>query len=95
MGTQPSKSMDCDGHCGEVLLDQSRQHIGLVRREQMTVVSVGGWKLRGIVHPGLILQGHGLHRLAFLRGDDFFREEPTNQGDFFPHMLIQVLCKNS
>lgn len=95
MGAQQSKSIDCDGHCGEVLLDQTGHHIGLIRGQQMTVVSVGGGKQGGIIHPGLILQRHKLHRLTFLRGDDLLREEPADQGDSFPYMLIQILCKNA
>ena len=78
-----------------MFLDYARQYIGLIRGQQMAVFPVPIGKHRGIIHPGLILQRHKLHGLTFLGGDNLLREEPPYKGDFFSHILSQILCKNA
>lgn len=93
-GAQEAKGADCDGGCTKLLLDESRHYIGLIRGQQMAIVPVGIGKDRGIIHPGLILQGHELHGFTFLGGDDLFGDEPPGERDFLSYILPYILGEN-
>jgi hypothetical protein len=87
MSAQQAKASDRDCKGGEVFLNQACHYIGLIRGEQMTILSIGARKHRRIIHGGLILQGHELHGLALFGGDNLLGQEPPNERHFLPHIL--------
>lgn len=61
----------------------------------MTVLAIGLGEYSRIIHPGLILQGHELHWVSFLRGDDLLGRQPAGERHILSNVQGQVFGQNA